>query len=67
MVSLSARTVTWRIGELAENVRSGLKGILNNLEYYSIAIDESTNLKDTCQLAAVCVRGGVTPTFDIVE
>ena len=64
-ISLSARTVTRRIEELAANVRSGLEGILNNLEYYSIAIDETTDMKDTCQLA-VFVRG-VTPTFDIVE
>ena len=64
-ISLSARTVTRRIEELAANVRSGLEGILNNLEYYSIAIDETTDMKDTCQLA-VFVRG-VTPTFDIIE
>lgn len=64
-ISLSSRTVTRRIEELAANVRSGLKGILNNLEYYSIAIDETTDMKDTCQLA-VFVRG-VTQTFDIVE
>lgn len=50
--------------EMAANVRSGLEGIFNNLEYYSIAIDESTDLKDTC-LLAVFVRG-VTP-LDIVE
>ena len=64
-ISLSSRTVTRRIEELAANVRSGLESILKNLEYYSIAIDETTDMKDTCQLA-VFLRG-VTPTFDIVE
>ena len=64
-ISLSSRTVTRQIEELAANVRSGLESILKNLEYYSIAIDETTDMKDTCQLA-VFLRG-VTPTFDIVE
>ena len=35
------------------------------MEVYSIVIDESTHMKDTCKLA-LFVRG-VTPTFDIVE
>lgn len=62
---LSAKTVTKRIEELAANVRSVLEDILTNLEYYSIVIDESTDIKDTAQLAFF-VRC-VTPTYDIVE
>ncbi|XP_052831802.1 general transcription factor II-I repeat domain-containing protein 2-like isoform X2 [Octopus bimaculoides] len=65
VISLSARTVTRRIGELAANVRSGLKNVLKHLEYYSIAIDETTDMKNTCQLA-VFMRD-ITPEFDIVE
>ena len=64
-ISLSARTVARRVEDLAEYVRKELKDILNSLEYYSIAIDESTDMTDTCQLA-VFVRG-ITPRFDIVE
>ena len=60
-ISLSARAVARRIEDLAENVRSDLNDILNSLEYYSIAIDKSTDMKDTCQLA-VFVRG-VTPNL----
>lgn len=64
-ISLSARTVTRRIEDMAANVRNGLQGILNNLQYFCIAIDESTDIKDMAQLA-VFVRG-VTPSFEIVE
>ena len=64
-ISLSARTVTKRIEELSANVKCSLENILHNLEYYCIAIDESTNVPDTAQLALFF--RGVEPTFDIVE
>ena len=54
-ISLSARTVTRRIEELAANVRSGLEGILNNLEYYSIGIDE-TRYEGYLSTYSVCER-----------
>ena len=64
-ISLSARTVTKRIEELSANVKCGFENILQNLEYHCIAIDESTDMTDTAQLALFF--RGVTPTFDIVE
>ena len=50
-ISLSARTVTRGIEELSANVKYGFENILQNLEYYCIAIDESTDMTDTAQLA----------------
>ena len=64
-ISLSVRTVTRLSEELSANVKCGFENILQNLEYYCIAIDESTDMTDTAQLA-LFLRS-VTPMFDIVE
>ena len=64
-VSLSATTVTRRIEEMSEDVKTRQQDCLKNLQYFSIAIDESTDTTDTAQLA-VFVRG-VTSNFDIFE
>ena len=64
-ISLSARTVTRRIEELSANVKCGFENIWQNLEYYCIAIDKSTDMTDTAQLS-LFLRG-VTPAFHIVE
>ena len=64
-ISLSTRTVTWQIEELSANVKCGFENILQNLEYYCTAIDESTDMTDTAQLA-LFLRS-ITPMFDIVE
>ena len=50
-ISLSARTVTWRIEELSEDVKETLQDLVNSFQYYSVALDESTDVKDTAQLA----------------
>ena len=64
-ISLSARTVTRRIEELSENVKSSLRERASEFAYYSLAFDESTDAKDTAQLA-VFVRG-VSGQFDVTE
>ena len=64
-VSLSARTITRRIEDLSEDVKTRQQDCLKNLQYFSIAIDESTDTTDTAQLAAF-VRG-VSSNFDIFE
>ena len=62
---LSARTVTRRTEHMAGNVRETLSQTCASLEFLSIALDESTDLKNTSQLA-VFIRG-VTASFTVVE
>ena len=64
-ISLSARTVTRRVEELAENVKSSLRERVSEFVFYSLAFDESTDAKDTAQLA-VFVRG-VNSQFHVTE
>ncbi|XP_077968766.1 general transcription factor II-I repeat domain-containing protein 2A-like [Styela clava] len=64
-ISLSARTVTRRIEEMSRDVKRRQRDIINNLQFFSIAIDESTDAADTAQLS-VFVRG-VSEAFDVVE
>ena len=61
-VNFSARTITRRIREIFDNVKYNQKDCFENLQFFSIAIDEST---DTAQLAVfVSGRGG---DFHVVE
>ena len=64
-VSLSARTVTRRIEDLAADVKATLRDRAEAFECYSLALDESTDNRDTAQLA-VFVRG-VDQKFLITE
>ncbi|KAJ8031811.1 General transcription factor II-I repeat domain-containing protein 2B [Holothuria leucospilota] len=64
-VSLSARTVTRRVEALATDVKHSLQDICKSTEYFSLALDESTDTTDTAQLA-IFVRG-VSPDFKITE
>ena len=50
---------------MSENVRESLKDACARFEYFSVALDESTHLKDTAQIA-VFVRE-VKPSQNIVE
>lgn len=45
-----------RIDELATSVEKSLKSIASSLEYYSLSLDENTNVSDIAQLA-IFARG----------
>ena len=62
---LSARTITRRTEHMAGNVRATLSQTCTSLEFFSIALDESTDLGNTSQLV-VFIRG-VTASFTIME
>ena len=64
-ISLSRRTITRHIEELATNIESTLKELASKFVYYSLAIDESTDITSTAQLA-VFVRG-IDQEFNITE
>uniref|UniRef100_UPI003590241A general transcription factor II-I repeat domain-containing protein 2-like n=1 Tax=Myxine glutinosa TaxID=7769 RepID=UPI003590241A len=64
-VSLSSRTVRRRIEDMSENVHDSLKTRSSNFVAFSLALDESTDTKDTAQLS-VFIRG-VTADFQVCE
>ena len=64
-VSLSAKTVTRRIEEMSENLKSSHEDYFKKLQFFSIAIDQSTDTTDTAQLA-VFVRG-IKENFHVLE
>ena len=64
-ISLSRRTVTRRIEELAEDLKISLRTLACKFELYTLAVDESTDQTDIAQLA-VYIRG-ITPEFYIIE
>ena len=55
-ISLGRNTCALRISELATNMTEKLQNGLEKLNWFSLAFDESTDCKDTAQLA-VFVRG----------
>ena len=64
-VSLSRRTVVRRVEEMSSGIEYQIKVKVNDLEYYSMALDESTDNKDTAQLA-VFIRT-VDKDFNVLE
>lgn len=64
-ISLSRRTVVRRIQELSENISSCLRSRIASFQFFSLALDESTDANDTAQLA-VFIRG-VDSEFTITE
>nr|CAI5828525.1 unnamed protein product [Callosobruchus analis] len=64
-ISLSRMTIQRRISDIPTDLFEQLKIKATDFAYFSIAIDESTDIKDTAQLL-VFIRG-ITGSFDIFE
>ena len=64
-ISLSRRTVVRRIHEMSENILSSLQSRIASFQFFSLAMDESTDACDTAQLA-VYIRG-IDSEFTITE
>ncbi|XP_076042351.1 general transcription factor II-I repeat domain-containing protein 2B-like [Oratosquilla oratoria] len=64
-MSLSSRTVRRRIEDMLDNVHDSLKTRSSNFVAFSLALDESTDTKDTAQLT-VFIRG-VTADLQVCE
>ena len=63
--SFSARTTTRRIRKISENMKYNQKDCFKDLQFFLIAIDESTDTTDTAQLAVLV--SGVSGGFHVVE
>lgn len=64
-LSLSRTTITRRICDIAEYVTVKSKANFEEFEYFSLALDESTDVRDKAQLL-IFVRG-ITKDFHIIE
>ena len=64
-ISLSRRTVTRRIEQIDEHLANELKGKADSFVFYSLALDESNDVRGTAQLL-IFVRG-INDNFEIIE
>ena len=64
-ISLSRRTIVRHIGGIAQNLSEQLFEAGKSFEWYSLALDESTDIEDTAQLL-VFIRG-IDENFEITE
>lgn len=64
-LALSRKTITTRTDAIAEQLASQLETNCNQFEYFSLALDESTDISDTAQLL-IFVRG-IDSKFNITE
>nr|XP_042909972.1 uncharacterized protein LOC122271739 [Parasteatoda tepidariorum] len=68
-LQLSARTVTRRIEVIAENLEAELANYMENCIFFSLQMDESTDVTNISQLA-ICVKmckGSLNTSFDRTE
>ncbi|XP_037779397.1 general transcription factor II-I repeat domain-containing protein 2-like [Penaeus monodon] len=64
-VSLSASTITRRIEEIRGNVYAQLQQKTKEFEFFSLALNESTDVQDTAQL--LILTRGVSANFEMRE
>ena len=64
-ISLSRFTVARRMDDLSESIEVSLKDRISKCSAFSIALDESTDLRDTAPLV-VFIRG-VTDNFEAIK
>lgn len=64
-IALSSRSVCRRIDLIHEYLNLQLKSMINDAVYYSVALDESTDIKDVAQLC-IFIRG-INKNFEIFE
>ncbi|KAI5098257.1 general transcription factor II-I repeat domain-containing protein 2-like [Silurus meridionalis] len=64
-VSLSASTITRRVEEIGGNVYAQLQQKTKDLDFFSLALDESMDVQDTAELL-ILIRG-VTTNFEMCE
>lgn len=62
-IGLSARTVPRRIEAFSVDVKETLEDLVNCLQYYSVILDESMNVKDTAQ----CMNSTFNLTQELFE
>ncbi|XP_069476356.1 general transcription factor II-I repeat domain-containing protein 2-like [Ambystoma mexicanum] len=64
-VSLSGPTLTWRIEEMGDNLYQHLQNLTKKLSYFSLALDESNDVRDSAQLL-IFIRG-TNDNFEVTE
>ncbi|XP_069486327.1 general transcription factor II-I repeat domain-containing protein 2-like [Ambystoma mexicanum] len=64
-VSLSGPTLTRRIEEMGDNLYQHLQNLTKKLSYFSLALDESNDVRDSAQLL-IFIRG-TNDNFEVTE
>ena len=50
-ISLSRQTITRRVDDIGKHIEDNLKSRASEFIFYALALDESTDMADTAQLA----------------